>query len=214
MTDGDELNGKPILEEAPRGISIVAQDDDLSAVGARLPVGFHALQKEKRFELVSKIRPRSLGFFIPFTLFWDGFMVVWFSIAVAAGEWLMAAAGSVHGLVGVGLTYSLLRQLLNRKHFKVDEDELQVQNKPLRWPGSFTIRRDRLTQLYVTRGEAYRVNGRPVLDYRVMAKIRGEKEKILVSGLKTYEQARFIEQEIERVWQIEDQKVAKEQQPF
>jgi hypothetical protein len=197
---------KPTLENVPEGLS--RSEDvlrDVGAVGARFPVGFRFLEEEKRFELISKIRPRSLPFFLLFTLFWAGFMVVWFSISIASGHWEMAAFGSIHGLVGVGLTYAVLRQLLNRTHFEVEEDRLVVRHRPFGWPGSFELKRERLKQLYVTQGEAYRVNGRPVMDYRVKAVLRGSAEKVLVKGLKTYEQARFIEQEIERVWQIEDE---------
>lgn len=183
---------------------------DFGAVGADLPVGFHALQQETRFEITSRIRPRALPFFLLFTIFWDGFMVMWFSIAIAGGLWEMAAFGSIHGLVGVGLTYSLMRQILNRTHFVVEGERLSVRHRPFPWPGSFEFKGDRLEQLFVTKGEAYRVNGRPIMDYRVMAKVRGIKEKILVKGLRTYEQARFIEQEIERVLEIEDRPMAGE----
>ena len=49
-----------------------------------------------------------------FTVFWDGFMIVWFGIALSQGIWIMAAFGTLHGAVGIGLLYYVLAGYLNK----------------------------------------------------------------------------------------------------
>jgi hypothetical protein len=53
-------------------------------------------------------------FFVFFALFWNGFMVVWMSIALNQGQWIMAAFGSIHALVGLGLIYFCVANFLNK----------------------------------------------------------------------------------------------------
>jgi len=41
-------------------------------------------------------------------------MVVWMSIALNQGQWIMAAFGSIHALVGLGLIYFCVANFLNK----------------------------------------------------------------------------------------------------
>lgn len=49
-----------------------------------------------------------------FALFWDGFMVVWYGIALWNQIWFMALFGLLHLAVGLGITYYVLAGFVNR----------------------------------------------------------------------------------------------------
>jgi hypothetical protein len=64
-----------------------------------------------------------------FCIFWDGFMIVWFSIAFANEQYGMALFGSIHGLVGIGLTYSTIAGYVNKTYItvrKIDTSTLRM----------------------------------------------------------------------------------------
>ena len=70
-----------------------------------LPKGMSLDQLGHEFALKRRWFSPMAIFMVIFCILWDGFMVVWFSIAASQKEGLMAAAGSLHLLVGIGVTY-------------------------------------------------------------------------------------------------------------
>ena len=145
---------------------------------------------------------------IPFTLFWNGFMVVWFSIALSQGQWMMAIFGSLHGAVGVFLLFSTAAQLLNTTTITVGNGVFKVAHGPVPWAGALEIDAREIDQLYCHEKVRSTKNGQK-RTYELHASLQGGiRTKKLVSGLPEAEQALFLEQELERHLSIEDRPMA------
>lgn len=151
-------------------------------------------------------RTPAVWFLIPFTLFWNGFMVVWYSIALTQGEPLMAAFGTVHLAIGLGLAYYVATQLVNRTTIELTVDRLTVAHAPLWWPGARQLERSSISQLYVV--EVVRTNkGRHSYTWTLMAVGSDGVGRELVTGLRTLEEGRYLEQTLEKKLGIADRAV-------
>lgn len=179
------------------------------AVGVSLPVGFRATSTDEGFTLVVKQRPLVGKFLLVFALFWNGFMAVWFTIAISTGMWPMAVFGTIHAVVGVVVGYIALRLVLNRVELRVSRGTLSIEHKPLPWPAPPPLPRADIEQLYVRLDENLRVNGRPVERYELRVREHSGRERRLVM-LDALEQARYLEREIERAFQVCDEPIATE----
>lgn len=192
------------ITRAPVGISRERNGpgtDD--AVGAVLPVGFRATSDDDGFKLVIKARPKWAWFLSFFALFWNGFMVVWFTIAINAGEWMMGAFGLIHGTVGLIVGYIALRGLFNRIELTISRGMLTTRHAPLPWFHPGPITGTDIDQLFVEEDRSLRVNDRPVVRYalRLRKKQGATRQLVIVEEL---EQARYLEREIERAFGVED----------
>lgn len=139
-----------------------------------------------------------------FCLIWDGFMIVWFGIAIAHGEWIMALAGILHGGVGLGISYYVAALFLNHTDITITPEHLSICHAPLHWPGGKRLDSASLTQLFCKEGRGYTQNSRHVPLYEVFAADLADKHHKLLGALPTPEQARYIEQEIESVLGLEN----------
>ena len=141
-----------------------------------------------------------------FCLFWDGFMFTWYGIALSQKEYVMLAAGSIHGFVGICLTYYVIAGYINKTIIEVNSMFLTVQHKPLPSFGAKQINTFDIKQLYskekITRGK----NG-VTFTYEVHAVLDNGNIIKVVAGLQKSEQALYIEQEIEKYLKIEDKAV-------
>lgn len=144
-----------------------------------------------------------------FTLFWDGFMVVWFGIAFSQGEWTMAAFGTLHGAVGVGLTYWVLAGFLNTSLIRVDRLQLQVSHGPLPFPG-VTLPRSQIRQLYCKEHVQRGKHGSRSHTYALYAVTHGGGQHKLTGNQQEPEAVWYLEQEIERFLNLEDQPMPQE----
>ncbi|HEY1066757.1 MAG TPA: hypothetical protein VGE52_11630, partial [Pirellulales bacterium] len=157
-----------------------------------------------------------------FCVFWDGFLVVWYAIAIGTGMWFMALFATLHLLVGVGLTYAVLTAFLNRTTIAIDRYQISVRHGPLPSWGNVTIPAGDVDQVYVGPAEVWQrrhgrhwrlgatnpgATGGPPIGgtrmYEVRAVLRDGSTKKLVS-FNTLEEAHFIEQQIEDYLQIVD----------
>jgi hypothetical protein len=148
-------------------------------------------------------------FFIFFALFWNGFMVVWMTLALTKGQLMMAAFGSIHALVGLGLIYFCVATCVNKTDVSVDPNHLKVQHYPLPWFGNKQFRVHEITQLFC-KEQINRTKNGVNISYRVHVILRDGREQTLVKALSNDTQARFIEHEIESVLGLENQAVAGE----
>ena len=141
---------------------------------------------------------------LAFCVVWDGFLVVWYSIAFGGNAPLiMTLFPLLHVAVGAGLTYFVVTLFLNRTIIEVRDGLLSVDHVPLPWPGRRRLNSDDVDQVYVT--EKLRSNeGRVHRTYEVRARMRDASAIKLLSGFDEMEQALFIEQEIERCLRITD----------
>lgn len=149
-------------------------------------------------------------FFVFFALFWNGFMVVWMTIALTQGQLMMAAFGSIHALVGLGLIYFCVASFLNNTDISVDPSYLRVRHYPLPWFGSKQFRSHEVTQLFCKEQITRSKNGGTNVSYRVQLILNKGREQTLVGGLTSDSQARYIEREIESVLGLENLAVAGE----
>lgn len=146
-----------------------------------------------------------------FALFWNGFMVMWFGIAISQGQLPMALFGTLHAGVGVFLAYSVLTGFLNSTRIGLEQGVLTVKHGPLPWPGSGAWRKEDLAQLYgeehVSRGK----NGTSVT-YSLNAMLRDGRRVKVLKGLTERAQVLWLERTLEGRMSIVDVPVAGELQ--
>lgn len=156
------------------------------------------------FEIVRTWLGLRTIFLTAFAVFWDGFLVLWYTTAFASRvvDPVMVLFPLIHVAVGVGVTYAALAGWLNTTRIGVDQGKVAVRHGPLPWLGNKDLDGANLRQLYST--EHVSSGRNTTITYEVHAiTATGTTEKLL-SGLESSEQALFIEQEIERHFHIED----------
>jgi len=120
-------------------------------------------------------------------------------------------------IVCVGLLYLAANRAINQHRIRVDGRRLQVMQGPLPWPGARKIDTSDITQLYASEHESRTETGnsstrqvRVRKHYRLSANTRDKGRITVLSGLNDPLQALWLEQEIERLLGIADQRVAGE----
>jgi hypothetical protein len=175
-------------------------------VAAPMPKRFEVNTSGGRLEITRRWFSFKFIFLTFFTLFWDGFMVVWFGIAISQGIWPMAAFGTLHGAVGIGLLYYVLAGYLNKTVITVDKRELAIAHGPLPWFGNKQMNPKDIEQLYC-KEKIHHSRRSTNYSYEVHAILRGGTHEKILSGLDESEQVLYIEQEIERFLEIKDRPV-------
>lgn len=175
-----------------------------------MPEKFEVLKLRSSLDISYKWYSPMYIFLAFFALFWNGFMAVWYYIALTEGVWMMAAFGILHLAVGVGLIYTVLAGFFNSTHINVTQARLKILHEPLLWRGNQELETSEIDQIFskmqVNRGK----NGSTSLTYHLcMVDVSGKHIKLL-TNLETPEQALFLEQELEKFLGIEDKKVAGE----
>jgi predicted Zn finger-like uncharacterized protein len=171
-----------------------------------MPKGFEVHKMGNRLEITRKWFSPKYIFLTFFTVFWDGFMVMWFGIAITKGVWPMAVFGLLHGGVGVWLLYTVLAGYLNKTVIAVSGRELSITHGPLPWRGNKHLKSSNITQVYCKERIQHGKHSTNYT-YEVQAILRGGAHEKLLSGLDESEQALYLEQEIERFLEIEDRPV-------
>jgi hypothetical protein len=151
-----------------------------------------------------------LAFFLVFfVIFWNGFMVVWMGMAIKNEIWIMAAFGSIHAAIGIGLAYFCVASFVNKTDISIDPNHLKVRSYPLPWGRQKKISVHTIKQLYTKRKVTQGKNGTSV-SFSVFVITNDNREQKLLSGLSDDTQAKFIEREIESILGIENVSVAGE----
>jgi hypothetical protein len=149
----------------------------------------------------------SFKFFLFFAIFWNGIVSIFVITALATGSYDFLWPMAFHIIIGLGLLYYILAVLLNKTYIGVSQWDLTVEHKPLPMPFFKThdISSKSIEQVYVERYVASKTNGRPDYAFAVMLRKEGAGKPVkIMKGLKTLDQGRFIEQEIEKFLHIED----------
>lgn len=107
------------LEEQPYGSRLRVQQTSQGLVVQVPPVGFNI----------------SLLFLVPFTVVWNGFLVLWYTLAIASGNWIMAIFAIGHLAVGLGLIGTVLYILFGSQVLTITPREVRFQQHilGLRW---------------------------------------------------------------------------------
>jgi hypothetical protein len=154
-------------------------------------------------EIVRTWRSPALYFLSAFILFWDGFLVFWYSHVPRGAGLLFVLFPLLHVGVGLGLTYYVFCGWLNRTWIRVGQGQLVVRHGPLPWPGNKVLRSGDLKQLYSKENLSRSRNGTSST-YEVRAVTHSGLNIRIVAGLATSEQALYIEQQVEQHLGIEN----------
>jgi hypothetical protein len=138
-----------------------------------------------------------------FAVFWNVFLVSWYSIALPSGNMMMTLFPLIHVAVGVGIAYGALAGWVNTTRIRVDQGRIAVRHGPLPWLGNKDLDGSTLKQLY-SKEKISRGRNSTTVTYEVHALTANGRNEKLLSGLESSEQALYIEQEIERYFRIED----------
>jgi hypothetical protein len=170
--------------------------DELHKPAERPPDTKITLDNQPGFRLLVKIPRKGLsaasGFMAVFTAFWCGFMLVWNTIAISQGEWMMFVFGLLHDAVGVGLLIGTGWAMLGREEIEVDPADFKRTKslfgfkRRLSWPTAEV--RD------ATFRETSRQNGRVKRGLFLMV---GSKPRRIASTA-TLEELRWIRTEIHK----------------
>ena len=146
-------------------------------------------------------------FMVFFCVFWDGFLVVWYTVAFAGdAPLLFKLFPLIHVTVGVALTYYTIAGFVNTTTVTLDRGHLSVRHGPLPWPGKLDVDTGRFRQLYC---EEKVSRGRNGVSYTYDLKAvmsDGERRKI-VTGLDSPDVPLYLEQQLEEWLKIRDEPV-------
>lgn len=145
-------------------------------------------------------------FLMVFTVLWDGFLLVWFGIALAQGLWFMALFATIHALVGLGLTWFCIASFFNTTTVEADGNRLRVSHGPVPWPGGREFATAGLTQLFTVQ-HVHRSRNGTSISYELAAVLADGRRETILKGVDSQEQALYLEQTLERFLGIEDRPV-------
>ncbi len=156
----------------------------------------------------------AVWFLLAFCIFWNGFLVVWYSVAIGdllfgkggAGPVIMLLFPVLHLAVGAFLTYFVISTFVNKTVIRVAEGELSVKHGPLPWGGNCRIATSDLKQVFCTEKRHRRKHGCGYT-YCVEALKRDNSKLTLVSSLEELDQALFIEQQVEQHLKMRNERV-------
>ena len=148
-------------------------------------------------------------FMLVFCVFWIGFLVVWYGLALsrhAGPADPMVWFPLLHVAVGIGITYSTIAGFVNRTTITVGGGELTVRHGPLPWPGGRVVPAHEIVQLY---REERTTNTRSGRSFRhELNATTGDGRKVrLVARVPGADLALYLEHAIERELGLVDQHV-------
>lgn len=147
-------------------------------------------------------------FLVFFCIAWDGFLVVWYSIAVSTGEVLMMVFPVIHVAVGIGLTYYTICLFVNRTYITVNKEEIGIRFAPLPWMGAKTVSVRDIVQFYVKEKTSRGKNGTSY-SYELWMRNKQGADKKFASGpaIQDADDAKFLEKKIEKFLGIRDYQI-------
>lgn len=141
-----------------------------------------------------------------FTLFWNGFMAVWYYLALTDGEWFMALFGVLHLGVGIFLFYTTLAGFVNSTHINATRNRLEIRHRPLWWMGNRAVEVSEIDQLFCKLQVNNSENG-TTYAYHLYMIDKNKKHTKLISNMESPDQVLYLEQEIENFLGIKNRRV-------
>lgn len=190
------------------GEQVPADQFDTARV-ERLKVELEGMTIEDNgYELLITRTWRGCGatFIIIFTLIWNSFMVIWFTVMIGSGEWGAVAFGLIFAAVGVYLLYYALAHLFNKTTIRVGTPNVEVRHGPIPWQGNKTLDSGSIKQIYCYE-RIHRGKNSTSFWYEIHAILTSGEREELVTGLDQTRLALYLEQEIERFLGIKDRPV-------
>ncbi len=175
-----------------------------------IPPGIEVLRLSSELEIMINWRKNANTFTIFFAIFWNVFITIFGAIFTLAGEPLIILFLIPFFLAGGYMLYRSLGYMLNTTYVTVNDHRLSIEHTPIK----FLIQRDKhyapqdIEQVFVSKYSVGKVNNDDVYAYAVDILIKRTKKKVnIVRELKTIENAKFIEAEIEHFLHIKDRPV-------
>jgi hypothetical protein len=141
-----------------------------------------------------------------FCLFWDGFLVFWYAMALSSGDTVGLLFPLLHVAAGIAITYATIAGFVNTTTLRIDPWRLRVRHHPLPWGKPVDLAVGDVHQLFcdekITRGR----NG-PSYTYNLNALLRDGSRRKVISGLDTADLPVFLEQHAESWMGIQDEAV-------
>ncbi|MBV9109513.1 MAG: hypothetical protein JO306_08920 [Gemmatimonadetes bacterium] len=141
-----------------------------------------------------------------FCLFWDGFLVFWYTIGVGTGNLIMLLFPILHVAVGIGITYVTVAGFVNTTSVRIDRSRIRVWHHPLPFGRRIDIETGAVKQLFceerINRGR----NG-VWYSYDLLASLKDGTRKRLLANADTPQLPVFLEQHAESWLGIRDEPV-------
>jgi hypothetical protein len=144
-----------------------------------------------------------------FCLFWDGFLVFWYAIALRGGNPIMILFPIIHVIAGIVITYATVAGYVNTTTLQIDGSRLRVRHHPLPWGRAVELGAGDVKQLFCEEKISRGRNG-PSYTYNLNALLRNGTRKKVISGLDTADLPLYLEQHCEEWMRITDEPVAGE----
>lgn len=141
--------------------------------------------------------------FTLFVIFWDGFVIFWYAIALSEGAYIMALCGTFHALIAIGLTYGVIAAYVNVTHIRVADHQLTVRHVPLPVGNPVTLDQSSIKQLYVKQKIKHNKNG-VYYRYEVHVQTHDGRDVLLLRDILFPDSAFYVEQQIEKYLGIQD----------
>ncbi len=171
------------------------------------PEGLGVIDQGGSRMIVRRWRSLKYWFFAVFSVFWMGFLVMWYGMALLSGAPLVFLLFPlIHLAVGVGLVYVTAAGFLNRTHLRVADGVLTVTHGPVPWPGNRSIPLAELEQLYTEEKVARGKNGVTVT-YDLKGVLRNGRRVSIFSGADDRDVALYAERQLETWLGIQDRPV-------
>ena len=196
----------------------VERPDTEDKTGPQLPAQMKLLYRGPDIEIVRKwFAPQAVVLVVLAVGYWGGllFVLTQSEKLFEDGELFPGYVASnpllaiLLAAIGIGLPYYAIAHCLNRTHLVVSRGKMAVRHGPIPWRGNKEIEVSNVKQLYTEEKETH-YKGGTIVTYEVHVLTPDDRRVKLVDGLKTSEQARFIEQQIEKYLGIENEYVESE----
>ncbi|MCR9206315.1 MAG: hypothetical protein NXH75_17165, partial [Halobacteriovoraceae bacterium] len=120
----------------------------------------------------------------------------------------VTAVFSIFPLVGIIMGYITLTMWVNKTTIKYSSGTLEILKGPLPWINSHVVvKGNNILQCWVEMYSSYTKNDVPVYSFRVKASRSRGRPLIIENGLRTYYEARVLEQWLENHLNIDDEYV-------
>ncbi len=204
MSSAAHLSRTPV--PLPKGLTVEIDDLALTEGDYR-----SAPNAKRALVLKRSWRTPQLYGLLTFCLFWDGFMVLWYTIIGMMDDPPLTHVlfPLIHVAVGVGMTYRVIAGFTNTTTIAVRDGSLHISHSPLPWSRARTLAAAEIRQIYS--GEKVREKKPTPTSTFYLGALLADGSKIpLVADLANAEQALFIEERLEDHLGIRDEPVEDE----
>lgn len=190
---------------APAPLAVVAMPAGIDLQRTEVPsptLGYRDAPRQAGRLVITRrwFQPQAI-FLIVFAVFWNGFLVNWYTIAFKSdGPLIMFLFPLLHVSAGLWITYQGLTGLLNRTTITLADGILAVKHGPIPARGNRTLETSDVQQLYTEEI----VGSKGGKTYNLMVVVKSGPTVALAKGLTSPQQALYIEQVVEEHLGIPD----------